>query len=236
MTEPKKSPLRQAAEDEGIPLDAISPDRLERLMGSYGVPTVAVSPSELRTLARAYVLLLGIGEAASYDDLRAEVLALRAERDALRERVQSEAEVPCVSDASWRRHPMKCFPKDPCSFCRARDCLAKVAARRLSPDGVATPRPSTKFYVALTGDRYYPQGGPDVVGVCGSEEEAVVLACAKQISFAQVVEVDGEVVTLVFDRGELVADRGELVADRGELGADRERILIRDGKGGGLRG
>ena len=48
----------------------------------------------------------------------------------LEERVRSTAEVPCVRDQSWRRYQMKCFPNDPCSFCRARGALAELDAQR----------------------------------------------------------------------------------------------------------
>jgi Lar family restriction alleviation protein len=47
-------------------------------------------------------------------------LAARARRCTELERRLSEmAEVPCVK--KWGRHPMKCLPKDKCSFCRARE-------------------------------------------------------------------------------------------------------------------
>ena len=54
-----------------------------------------------------------------------------AERDgktliALRERVQATADVGCVNSPSGRRYPMKCYPKDKCSFCRARELLESL--------------------------------------------------------------------------------------------------------------
>jgi len=52
---------------------------------------------------------------------------LVAERDRLRERVQATADVGCVNSPTGRRYPMKCFPKDPCSFCRARTLLETVS-------------------------------------------------------------------------------------------------------------
>jgi hypothetical protein len=58
-----------------------------------------------------------------YEELRAEALALREDRDALRERVSSLAEIPCPGR---RGTTMRCMPGDKCSFCRARDCLAKL--------------------------------------------------------------------------------------------------------------
>ena len=61
---------------------------------------------------------------------------LVAERDRLRERVQATADVGCVNSPTGRRYPMKCYPKDPCSFCRARALLDA-----LSPEVVANGSP-----------------------------------------------------------------------------------------------
>lgn len=54
------------------------------------------------------------------------LLRLAAEHAQFKGRLIATAGVPCVKDASWKRHPMKCFPKDPCSFCRAREALRGV--------------------------------------------------------------------------------------------------------------
>lgn len=48
----------------------------------------------------------------------------RAVIELLVERLRAMSEVPCVDD--WGRHPMRCMPRDPCSFCRARATLEAV--------------------------------------------------------------------------------------------------------------
>jgi hypothetical protein len=54
------------------------------------------------------------------------LLRLAAEHAQFKGRLVATAGVPCVKDDSWKRHPMKCFPKDPCSFCRARYALRGI--------------------------------------------------------------------------------------------------------------
>ena len=44
----------------------------------------------------------------------------------LRERVLATAEVGCVNSPAGRRWPMRCLPRDPCSFCRARALLESM--------------------------------------------------------------------------------------------------------------
>ena len=59
---------------------------------------------------------------------------LVAERDRLRERVQATADVGCVNSPAGRRYPMKCYPKDPCSFCRARALLDALSPKVVAKD------------------------------------------------------------------------------------------------------
>jgi hypothetical protein len=59
-------------------------------------------------------------------EAREVLLRLAAEHAQFRGRLIATAGVPCVKDASWKRWPMKCLPKDPCSFCRAREALRGV--------------------------------------------------------------------------------------------------------------
>jgi hypothetical protein len=61
-------------------------------------------------------------------EARRVLLRLAAEHSQFSGRLAATAEVPCVKDASWKRWPMKCFPKDPCSFCRAREALRDTSA------------------------------------------------------------------------------------------------------------
>jgi hypothetical protein len=41
------------------------------------------------------------------------------------DRVKSVADIPCVR--SWGSQPMKCFPHDPCSFCRCRKLMEETS-------------------------------------------------------------------------------------------------------------
>jgi hypothetical protein len=59
-------------------------------------------------------------------EAREVLLRLAAEHAQFRGRLTATAGVPCVKDDSWKRYPMKCLPKDPCSFCRAREALRGV--------------------------------------------------------------------------------------------------------------
>lgn len=61
----------------------------------------------------------------SLNDVEA-LRALLKRHDALEARVMSLAEVPCVRVPP----PMKCFPRDPCSFCRARALLEELDGPR----------------------------------------------------------------------------------------------------------
>ena len=70
--------------------------------------------------------LLAPDRVADSKALWAAMPAILTELERLRERVQSTAEVGCVKNESWRRWPMKCLPKDPCSFCRARVLLESM--------------------------------------------------------------------------------------------------------------
>jgi len=63
---------------------------------------------------------------AEYRELLKELVAVTAERDRLRERVQATADVGCVNSPAGRRWPMKCLPRDKCSFCRAADLLESL--------------------------------------------------------------------------------------------------------------
>lgn len=60
---------------------------------------------------------------AERDRLRAENEALTKRVERLRERLVAISEVPCVR--TWGKHPMLCYPKDGCTFCRVRAALAE---------------------------------------------------------------------------------------------------------------
>ncbi len=70
--------------------------------------------------------LLAPDRVADSKALWAAMPGLLTELERLRERVQATAEVGCVNSPAGRRWPMKCLPRDPCSFCRARVLLESL--------------------------------------------------------------------------------------------------------------
>lgn len=71
------------------------------------------------------LMAYAIGTAAPPDD---DVQRMAKELLACRARIQSMAEVPCVEHALYKQTPMRCFLKDRCSFCRARELEARIRA------------------------------------------------------------------------------------------------------------
>ena len=53
---------------------------------------------------------------------------LRLRLEIAERRLREMSEVPCVKHPDTRRWPMKCLPKDPCSFCRAREAVKNLEA------------------------------------------------------------------------------------------------------------
>lgn len=94
------------------------PDLVPREHAGHG--SVGMRLRQLQGTIDSY-RLLAEGQAAKNADLVKANLDLMREIVLLRDRVVAASEVPCVS--AWGRHPMRCFPKDKCTFCRARQAL-----------------------------------------------------------------------------------------------------------------
>jgi hypothetical protein len=60
---------------------------------------------------------------------RAEARGVREKLAAAEKRIREIAEVPCVEHPSSKRTPMRCFPKDRCTFCRCREAVAQFDAK-----------------------------------------------------------------------------------------------------------
>ena len=76
-----------------------------------GLINAAESRERMRSLAREALETVGS-------------TGWKARAEAAEERINQMAGVSCVRE--WGKTPMKCFPDDPCSFCRARAFMASV--------------------------------------------------------------------------------------------------------------